>query len=139
MQKGIKIKIPKTEFYFYFYSPYHGFGDGKVVIQLIIKVWTEGRLLLDPQHKGTSFPLMPKDREGRQCRVSTQSRSSISGLPHPVIRHLAAPEPELLTGNPSPMATSSDQSTGLLLQQLMTEMKYLKEKVDASPHVRYRE
>jgi hypothetical protein len=96
----------------------------------------EGGLLLDPLHKGSSLPLMAKDREGRQRRVSAQRRSSVSSFPPPVVRHLAAPEPEIPTGNPSHYhgkTTSSDQTTELLLKQLMSEMKYLRERVDTFP------
>jgi hypothetical protein len=47
---------------------------------------------------------------------------------------LATPEPEIPAGNPSHIAaTSSDQATELLLKQLMTEMKNLRERVDAFP------
>jgi hypothetical protein len=45
---------------------------------------------------------------------------------------LAAPEPEIQTGYSS-QATSSNQSTDLLLQQLMAEMKYLRQRVDTLP------
>jgi hypothetical protein len=89
----------------------------------------EGGLLLDPLHKGTHFPSVPKDREDRQQRVSAQLCSSVSGFPTLVIRRLAPPEPEIHTGYSS-HATSSTQSTDLLLQQLMAEMKYLRESVD---------
>jgi hypothetical protein len=91
----------------------------------------ERGLLLDLQHKGTSFPLIA-DREGRHRLVPTQLRSSFSGHPPPVARHLATPEMEFQTGNPSHMATSSDQSNELLLR-LITEMKHLREKVDSFP------
>jgi hypothetical protein len=56
----------------------------------------EGGLLLDPLHKGTRFPLLPKDREDRQRRVPALHRSSVSGFPPPVVRRLASPEPEIL-------------------------------------------
>jgi hypothetical protein len=45
----------------------------------------EGGLLLDPLHKGISFPLMPKDREDRQHSIPAQHRSSVSGFPPPVV------------------------------------------------------
>jgi hypothetical protein len=95
----------------------------------------EGGLLLDPQHKGTSFPLMPKDREGRQRRASAQHRLSISSFPLLVVRRLAAPEPEIQTGNPShEMDTSSvTQTTESLPKQIMSEMNYLRDRVDTLP------
>jgi hypothetical protein len=57
---------------------------------------------------------------------------SVSGFPPPVVRRLAAPELEIQTGYSS-QATSSTQSTELLLQQLMAEVKYLRERVDFLP------
>jgi hypothetical protein len=65
-------------------------------------------------------------------RVSAQLGLSVSGFPFPVTRCQAAPEPEIKTGYSS-QATSSNQFTDLLLQQLMTEMKYLRERVDTLP------
>jgi hypothetical protein len=49
-----------------------------------------------------------------------------------VARRLAAPELEIQTGYSS-QATSYNQSTELLLHQLMAEMKYLRERVDTLP------
>jgi hypothetical protein len=80
----------------------------------------------------TRFSSVPKDREDRHPRVSTQLGSSVSGFPIPVARRLAAPELEIKTGYSS-QATSSNQSTDLLLQQLMAEVKYLRERVDTLP------
>jgi hypothetical protein len=60
--------------------------------------------VLTLSHKGTSFPLMPWDREGRQRRASAQYRLSISGFPPPVVSRLAClavPELEILIGNHS--------------------------------------
>jgi hypothetical protein len=71
------------------------------------------------------------DREDRQL-VSAQFCSSVSSFPTLVTRRLAAPEPEIQTGYSS-RATSSNQSTDLLLQQLMAEMKYLRERVHTLP------
>jgi hypothetical protein len=90
--------------------------------------------LLDPLHMGTRFPSLLKDHEDRQQRLSAELCSSVSGFPPPVARHLAAPDPVIRTGYSS-QATSSTQSTGtdLLLQQLMAEMKYLREMVDTLP------
>jgi hypothetical protein len=75
---------------------------------------------------------VPKDREDRHQRVSTQLGSSVSGFPIPVARRLAALEPEIKTGYSS-QVTSSKHSTDLLLQQLMAEMKYLRVSVDTLP------
>jgi hypothetical protein len=71
------------------------------------------------------------DREDRQQLVSAQFCSSVSGFPTLVARRLAAQEPEIQTGYSS-QATSSNQSTDLLLQ-LMAEMKYLRESVHTLP------
>jgi hypothetical protein len=93
----------------------------------------EGGLLLDPLHKKTRFSSVPrKDREERHHRVPTHVDLSTSGFPLPVSRCQAAPEPEMTTGFSS-QATTSNQSTDLLLQQLMAEMKYLRERVDTLP------
>jgi hypothetical protein len=93
----------------------------------------EGGLLHDPLHKGTRFPSVPKKdcKDGRQ-RVSAQSDVPVSGFPLPVSRSQAVPEPEMLTRFSS-QATTSNQSTDLLLQQLMAKMKYLRERVDTLP------
>jgi hypothetical protein len=92
----------------------------------------EEGLLLDPLRKKTSFSSIPKDREERHQRGTTHVDLSASGFPLPVSRRQAAPEPEITTGFSS-QATTSNQSTDLLLQQLMTEMKYLRERVDTLP------
>jgi hypothetical protein len=93
----------------------------------------EGGLLLDPLHMRTRCSSVPMDREDRHQRVSAQLGSSVSGFPFPVSRCQAAPEPEIKTGYSS-QATYSNQSTNdLLLQQLMAEMKYLRERVDTLP------
>jgi hypothetical protein len=65
---------------------------------------------------------VPRDREDRHQRVSAQLCSSLSGFPTLASRRLAAPEPEIQTRYSS-QATSLTQSTDLLLQQLMAEMK----------------
>jgi hypothetical protein len=80
--------------------------------------------LLDPLHKKIHFSSVPKNREDRRQRVSAQVESSVSGFPLPVSSRHAIPEPEIVTGFSS-QATTSNQSTNLLLQQLMAEMKYL--------------
>jgi hypothetical protein len=79
-------------------------------------------------YKKTRFSSVPiKDREERHQRGSTHVDSSVSGFPFPVSRCQAAPE---ITTGISSQATTSNQSTDLLLQQLMAEMKYLRERVD---------
>jgi hypothetical protein len=92
----------------------------------------EEGLLLDPLHMGTRFPSLLNDREDRQQQVSAQISLSVSGFSPPVARRLATPEPEIQTGYSS-QATSLTQSTDLLLQQLMAEIKYLRERVDTLP------
>jgi hypothetical protein len=72
------------------------------------------------------------DREDRHQRVSAQLGSSVSSFPIPVTHRQAAPEPKIKTGYSS-QATSSNQSTDLLLQQLMAEMKYLRRGLTPCP------
>jgi hypothetical protein len=88
----------------------------------------EGGLLLDPLHKETCFPTLLKDCEDRQRRVSTQYRSSVSGFPPPVVRRLAANTNRKFFTD---YFFCSDH--GVLLQQLMSEMKYMRERVDIFP------
>jgi hypothetical protein len=79
----------------------------------------EGGLLLDPLHKGTRFPSVPKDHEDRQQRVSAQLCSSCFRFSN------SGCSPSGSTGNTNRIFLTgySTQSTDLLLQQLMAEMK----------------
>jgi hypothetical protein len=72
------------------------------------------------------------DREDGRQWVSAQIDFPISSFSLPVFRLLAVPEPEIITGLSS-QATTSTQPTDLFLQQLMAEMKYLRERVDTLP------
>jgi hypothetical protein len=87
----------------------------------------EGGLLLDPLHMRTRFSSVRKDVNGFPPRLIR-----LFPVFHFRFLHQAAPELEMTTGFPS-QATTSNQSTDLLLQQLMAEMKYLRERVDTLP------
>jgi hypothetical protein len=97
----------------------------------------EGGLLLDPLHKRTRFPSVPMDREDGRQLVPAPVDSPVSGFSLPVSRRRAVPEPEMITGFSS-LATSSSQPTDLLLQQLMAEMKYLRERVVPYPRALFK-
>jgi hypothetical protein len=71
---------------------------------------------------------------GREICFNTSSMplDGAPTTPLPVSRRQAVPEPEIITGLSS-QATTSTQPTELFLQQLMAEMKYLRERVDTLP------